>query len=226
MSGSSSNNRCLAARRSEGWKRRYNLRKKDAQERSNNWKKWKVNTAVHSSSEKCVTCRVSARIDNDSLKDLSVVTENEGLFPESEIHENVNSRNEDLSTTEEIAKGCSCSAIDSNTLPEEVGSDGSGPDARFDSLSDVKKLDGGSSILKSKRHCEKDLDNPKPTKSLRPTNDPSYLSCQYSKRSFVGVADHLPDGFYDVGRDRPFMPLASYEKNPHSSLREVILLDR
>ncbi|KAL8486482.1 hypothetical protein ACS0TY_023240 [Phlomoides rotata] len=228
LNGSSSNNRCLAARRAEGWKRRYNLGKKDTQERSNSWKKWKVDTAVHSPSEKCVTCRVSAHSDIDSSKDLSVVTENGGLFPESEIHENtgINSCNEDLSTTEEIAKGCSSSAIDSNTSREEVDSVGSGSDALLDSLSDVKELDGGSSILKSKRHCEKDLDNPKPTKSLRPTNDPSYLSCQYSKRSFCGVADHLPDGFYDVGRDRPFMPLARYEKNPHGSLREVILLDR
>ncbi|KAL0348906.1 UNVERIFIED_CONTAM: Serine/threonine-protein kinase fray1 [Sesamum angustifolium] len=38
--------------------------------------------------------------------------------------------------------------------------------------------------------------------------------------------DHLPDGFYDAGRDRPFMPLASYEKNLHVNSREVILLDR
>lgn len=225
LSGSSSSNRCLSARRAEGWKRRHNLQRKDTQERSNNWKKWKVDTAVHSSSEKCVTCRVSAHSDIDSSKDLSVVTDEKlhdgGLFPESETQNScIDSGNEDLSTTEEIAKECSCSAIDSNASREE------------DSLSDVKDLDGGSStqpsncVLKSKRHWEKDLDNPKPTKSLRPTNDPSHLSCQYSKISFCGVSDHLPDGFYDVGRDRPFLPLASYEKNPHGSLREVILLDR
>lgn len=180
---------------------------------------------------------MSAQSDIDSSKDLSVVTDEKlhdgGLFPESETqNSSIDNGNEDLSTTEEIAKGCSCSAIDSNASREEVGSIGSGSDAHLESLSDVKELDGGSStqpsncVLKSKRHCEKDLDNPKPKKSLRPTNDPSYLSCQYSKRSFCGVSDHLPDGFYDVGRDRPFLPLASYENNPHGSLREVILLDR
>ncbi|KAL6571465.1 hypothetical protein OROHE_003108 [Orobanche hederae] len=62
--------------------------------------------------------------------------------------------------------------------------------------------------------------------SLRSTNGPSYLSCQYSEKSFCGIADHLPDGFYDAGRDRPFRPLDSYEFFLHVYLREVILLDR
>ncbi|KAI3459430.1 hypothetical protein Pfo_016093 [Paulownia fortunei] len=239
LSGLSPNNRCLAARRAEGWKRRYNLRTKAVQERLNNCKKWKIDATVQSSSEKCLTCKVSARSDNAPSKGLSVAADaklnNEDLFPEGEVHGDSRTSPliDDFSTMKESVSGCSCSAIDSDGTCKEVETDGSGSNAILNSLSDaVEVLDGGSSsqstncVLKSKRHSEKDLDNPKPTKSRRPTNDPSYLSCQYSEKSFCGVADHIPDGFYDAGRDRPFMPLCSYEKNLQVSLREVILLDR
>ncbi|KAL1342604.1 hypothetical protein AAHE18_09G168900 [Arachis hypogaea] len=47
-----------------------------------------------------------------------------------------------------------------------------------------------------------------------------------SKFSICGIEDHLSDGFYDAGRDRPFMPLESYEQNQCLDSREVILLDR
>lgn len=81
-------------------------------------------------------------------------------------------------------------------------------------------------ISKSKRHSEGDLNNPKPCKSRKPIGDSSLLSFKYSRLSFCGTKDHLPDGFYDAGRDRPFMPLESYEQNHCSASREVILLDR
>ncbi|GER54768.1 leucine-rich repeat family protein [Striga asiatica] len=218
--------RCLATRRPEGWKRRYNMRTKAQGERSNNSKKWKVDTAAQISSDKCLTCKVSPRSDNAPSKALSV---------EGERHENslTSPADENISATKESESGCSCFVADSDGMSKEIEDDNSGHKAKSDSLSDDGVvLDGSSSsksstcVSKSKRHSEKDLDNPKPTKSQRPTNDPSYLSCQYSERSFCGIADYLPDGFYDAGRDRPFMPLGSYEQNLHMNLREVVLLDR
>lgn len=106
-------------------------------------------------------------------------------------------------------------------------------DSCLDSLSDVtnvqdesSSLEVSNSNLKSKRHPEKDLDNPKPSKSRRPFDRHLNLSSKYSKISFCSIEDHLPDGFYDAGRDRPFMPLSSYKQNLHIDSREVILLDR
>ncbi|GER34930.1 leucine-rich repeat protein kinase family protein [Striga asiatica] len=116
----------------------------------------------------------------------------------------------ELEATKESESGCSYFGADSDEMSKEIEDDNSRHKAKSDSLSD----DGV------------DLDNPKPTKSQRPTNDPSYLSCQYSERSFCGIADYLPDGFYDAGRDRPFMPLGNYEQNLHMNLRKVVLLDR
>jgi hypothetical protein len=43
--------------------------------------------------------------------------------------------------------------------------------------------------------------------------------------SFCSIDDHLPDGFYDAGRDMPFMSL-EYERSLGLYAREVILLDR
>lgn len=86
--------------------------------------------------------------------------------------------------------------------------------------------DSVKSIVKSKRHCDRDLDNPKPSKFRRPDNDSSSLSHKYSTESFCGIDDHLPDGFYDAGRDRPFMSLEEYDQSLGLDSREVILLDR
>ncbi|KAJ6813668.1 uncharacterized protein M6B38_142600 [Iris pallida] len=92
--------------------------------------------------------------------------------------------------------------------------------------------DGNSSseeaklILKSKRHYDRDLDNPKPCKFRKPVDECSFLSSKYSTESFCSTDDHLPDGFYDAGRDRPFMSLQDYEQSLCLDSREVILLDR
>lgn len=90
-----------------------------------------------------------------------------------------------------------------------------------DNSSDTLKF-----IVKSKRHCDRDLDNPKPSKFRRPVDNCSFLSCKYSTESFCSIDDHLPDGFYDAGRDRPFMSLEEYEQSLCLDSREVILLDR
>ncbi|KAK4381764.1 Serine/threonine-protein kinase fray1 [Sesamum angolense] len=238
LSGLSPSNRCLAARRAKGWKRRYNLKTKARQERLINCKKWKVDTSSRSSFEKCTTCSVSVKSDNATSQGLSVIADaeldNKDIFSEEKIHGNslVTPRNVDFTAKNKSVDGCSCSEIDADGTQKDVEAEGL-HSVGVDSLSHaVEVLDEGSSseasnyLLKSKRHSDKDLDNPKPTKYRRPTNDPSYLSRQYSEISFCGVMDHLPDGFYDAGRDRPFMPLASYEKNLYVNSREVILLDR
>lgn len=89
-----------------------------------------------------------------------------------------------------------------------------------DSLSEIK------TYSKSKRHSDKDLDNPKPCKSRRAINNSALLSRKYSSLSFCGIEDRLPDGFYDAGRDRPFTPLRDYDKSFPLGSREVIVLDR
>lgn len=80
----------------------------------------------------------------------------------------------------------------------------------------------------SKRHPDRDPDgNPKPSKVRRqPAGDCRNPSYKYSIESFCGVGDHMPDGFYDAGRDQPFMPLEDYEHTLCQDSREVILLDR
>lgn len=80
--------------------------------------------------------------------------------------------------------------------------------------------------VKSKRHSDKDLDNPKPSKFRKPVVDCSYLANKYCVESFCSIEDHLPDGFYDAGRDRPFKSLQEYEQCVCIESREVILLDR
>jgi hypothetical protein len=89
-----------------------------------------------------------------------------------------------------------------------------------ENLTEVSKL-----TSKSKRHPDMDS-NPKPSKCPRPFDECAKLSYKYSVESFCSIDDHLPDGFYDAGRDMPFMPLEEYERSLGLHAREVILLDR
>ncbi|KAL9263808.1 putative serine/threonine-protein kinase [Drosera capensis] len=82
------------------------------------------------------------------------------------------------------------------------------------------------SSSKSKRRYEMDLENPNPRKSRRSFNDSLHISRNYNEMSFCSVHDRLADGFYDAGRDRPFMPLSRYEQKFDLYSREVILVDR
>jgi len=98
------------------------------------------------------------------------------------------------------------------------------------SAHDVEIPQGNSSVTskfasKSKRHPDMD-NNPKPSKCPRAIDERSKLSYKYSVESFCSIDDHLPDGFYDAGRDMPFMSLEEYERSLGLYAREVILLDR
>ncbi|PIA64690.1 hypothetical protein AQUCO_00100266v1 [Aquilegia coerulea] len=105
--------------------------------------------------------------------------------------------------------------------------DSIGPDKRYDSeCSSGHDASPDSSFNKTKRQIDDNLENHKPRKSQKPFDSHSSLSNKYCTESFCSVNDHLPDGFYDAGRSRPFMPLESYEKSLCLDSREVILVDR
>ncbi|PKA48812.1 Mitogen-activated protein kinase kinase kinase YODA [Apostasia shenzhenica] len=93
-------------------------------------------------------------------------------------------------------------------------------------IDQCSSVEASSIVVKSKRHSDKDLDNPKPTKFRRPVVDCSSMAKKYCMESFCGIDDHLPDGFYDAGRERPFMSLQEYEECISIDSREIILLDR
>ncbi|XP_051127836.1 uncharacterized protein LOC127249183 isoform X2 [Andrographis paniculata] len=228
LNGTVPNNRCLAARKAKGWKRQHNLKTKSRQERVNGYKKWKVDSTSLSSLGKSKTCRVCVDSDAEPSGSVSVVSDeeldNKDIFLEGDLDEIsvIDPGNKDIDRKKGSAGGCSCPRIDSDGCQANKISES--PSVRV--FDEASSSEHPNCLIKSKRHSDGNLDNPKPTKSRRPTNNPSFLSSQYSESSFCGVEDFLPDGFYDAGRDRPFMSLASYDENAHVNSREVIVLDR
>jgi hypothetical protein len=243
---SSSNNRCFAARRSgKRWKRQYYLQQKARQERLNNSRKWKgvdcdkVLTLKADENVKCsdldfLASETSAEVasdivgvDNDDNKvTVSGEVESENLLDGAED-------NEIGSKKGFHGENCSCVGQDSVTIRKGGENEccechvslasalnGAGQEDEGSSVETLK------SVSKAKRHYDRDLDNPKPCKSRKPADDCSNLSCKYNNISICGIEDRLPDGFYDAGRDRPFMSLNNYDQNLHLDSREVILLDR
>ncbi|PSS33833.1 Mitogen-activated protein kinase kinase kinase [Actinidia chinensis var. chinensis] len=243
LPGSSSNSRCFAARRSgKGWKRRYYLQQRARQERLNSSRKWKsedhAELLTQRTAEKCKPCKHAVLSSESHAESSSAIPgpdiDNKELqFGEAECE--ITCVEDDNITTkkEYVADNCSRDTINSVEICKEGESDCTECDASLDAVSDATRLQGEcsssavcNSTLNSKRHPDMVLDNPKPSKTRRPDDDHSDVSCKYSKASFCSIDDHLPDGFYDAGRDRPFMPLRSYEQNLHLGSREVILLDR
>lgn len=238
VTGSSSSSRCFAARRSrKGWKRRYYLQQRARQERLNNSRKWKVGDHAELSTEeaatKCKPCKHSVPGPQSHTENSSAIpgpdSDKKGQSGKivSVKDDNISSRNES-----EIDY-CDCVPVNSVEICKDGENDCTEHDASLDSTSDGARLQDEcstsalcNSTPNSKRHSDRDLDNPKPSKSRRPIDDHSDLSSKYSSTSFCSIDDHLPDGFYDAGRDRPFMPLRSYEQILHLDSREVILLDR
>jgi hypothetical protein len=234
---SSSNNRCFAARRSgKRWNR---------QERLNNSRKWKGVDC-----DKLLTLKADENVKCSDLDLLAPETSLEGasdivgvynddnnLIVSGEVEsENLLGGAEDNEIGSKKGfdgENCSCVGLDSATI-RKVGENeccechvslastqsGAGQEDEGSSVETLK------SVSKSKRHYDRDLDNPKPCKSRKPADDCSNLSCKYNNISVCGVEDRVPDGFYDAGRDRPFMSLSNYEQKLHLDSREVILLDR
>ncbi|RVW55859.1 hypothetical protein CK203_075721 [Vitis vinifera] len=239
LTGPSSNSRCFVARMSQkGWKRRYYLQQRARQERLNNSRKWKsedhAEVLTIKAAEKCEHGKLAV-LHPESLAEHApdiVVLDNDDKQLLSEEAESENLLNSVEDAESGPRKG-SCAVLDSIAINQGSKSECNDDDASLSSLSKgaSEKNEGSSSEVskstpKSKRHSDRDLDNPKPCKARRPVNEHSNLSCKYSKISYCNIEDRLPDGFYDAGRDRPFMPLTVYEQNFHFDSREVILLDR
>ncbi|XP_054821483.1 uncharacterized protein LOC129320211 isoform X1 [Prosopis cineraria] len=229
LTSSSSSSRCFATHKSgKRWKRQRYLQQKARQECLNNSRKWKglnksqpiemsgICESENKGSLALENCREappdSAGLDDEAKRMVSEETGNENV---------IDVNNNEVGIEKQFSKDCCSSKSedekDASLCPLENGPSGQ------DNVSSSESL---KHISKSKRHSERDLDNPKPCKSRKPIGDSSSLSYKYSRLSFCGTEDHMPDGFYDAGRDQPFMSLESYEQNHCLASREVILLDR
>ncbi|XP_059626617.1 uncharacterized protein LOC132269448 [Cornus florida] len=245
FTGSSSNSRCFASRRrGKGWKRRFYLQERARQERLNSNRKWKAEDPAEiltqKTEEKCKPGKHPLLASESPAEGPSGILgddiDNKDLFPGEDAGENllIGVEDDEISLKKEYdVENCSCVTLESVEVCKEGKNDCTEHDTSRNSRSnaaDVQEegssLDLSNSNPKSKRHPDRDLDNPKPSKSRRPTDDHSDLSCKYSNTSFCSIEDCLPDGFYDAGRDRPFMPLKFYIQNLHMDSREVILVDR
>lgn len=240
-SGLSPSNRSFAARNSKGWKRRYSLQQRARQERLNSRRKNQNYAAAHNASEKCIACTPSSIVD-DSFTQSSTVQAPQ--FDDKEFlsgvveseNSTISTEDDDISLRKRNNKGegkCSCGHVEPRGTPKKIGGGCSthneslnSPQEAIGSEDECLSPDVCKSVLKLKRHSDQVLDNPKPSKYRRPTGDHSAMSSKYSRESFCSIEDYLPDGFYDAGRDRPFMPISFYEKNLHLDSREVILVDR
>ncbi|XP_023760324.1 uncharacterized protein LOC111908739 [Lactuca sativa] len=218
LTGSSPNRSFPARKPRKGWKRRYYLQQRARQERLNCSRKWKgddssVHASTQNTTENCESC--------------STIVASEALLEGPSVNASVDLDNKELLPADgEREKDHSSEQVEG----KEVEDDCSKEKAELDALSEEKLVVdnscGNNANTQSKRHSERDLDNPKPRKSRRPTDIHVNQSSKYSTMSFCSIEDYLPDGFYDAGRDRPFLPLSSYEKSLHLGSREVIVMDR
>ncbi|XP_031251870.1 uncharacterized protein LOC116141431 [Pistacia vera] len=236
-----SNNRCYTPQRSsKRWKRQHYLQQRARQERLNNSRKWKGEghaQALHvKAGENCKPVILDVFTPGRTERALEIIgldddgDNKQSLSAEAESDFLPNVENNKISSSkgscedsclcvelEPIGEGREdeCSTSDVTSIQNEA--------AKQDEVSSSDISKAASTI---KRHSERDLDNPKPCKSRKSIEDSSNISQKYSNLSFCSIEDHLPDGFYDAGRDRPFKSLRSYEQTLHPDSREVILVDR
>ncbi|KAF9607036.1 hypothetical protein IFM89_030809 [Coptis chinensis] len=235
LSSDTSANRCSATRRiGKGWRRRDYLQQRSRQERLNTIRNRRSEDHQHMNVDsKCKKCKL-LDVSFESLSELGSVEDGES------------SSVKDFNDNDKYAHAFENDPqiLINNDEDEKLFFDSVGPDKGCDnecdgedetsprsSLSKSDEQNGDSnnaskSTPKMKRQFDDDLENPKPSKSQKPFDCHSYLSNKYSTESFCSINDRLPDGFYDAGRDRPFMPLQSYEQSLCLDSREVILVDR
>ena len=243
MTVPSSNSRCFATRRSsKRWKRRHYLQQKARQERLNNSRKWKGEGHAEAldlkESESFKLNNLDVRnfeICEEGISDIAGLDDDDDgekveLSGEAEVENLLISVEADKISSKKGVESCSCDLGSINKNEEEVccvQDESLGPlQGEAGSQDENPSSEKSKITYKSKRHYDMDLDNPKPCKCRRPTEDSSRLSRKYSNLSFCSIEDRLPDGFYDAGRDRPFMPLRNFEQILSLDSREVILLDR
>ncbi|XP_061373943.1 uncharacterized protein LOC133316233 [Gastrolobium bilobum] len=226
LTSSSSSSRCFSAWKSgKRWKRRHYLQQKARQERLNNSRKWK-GVDHDQLSKKIPRIPEPGKLGSLASKGCteSVSENNKRIFSKEAVNDNLidNVNDDEVIMEKQFLQNDCCTAESKDEKDASLCSLQNGQSEQDEgSCSENLKC-----ISKPKRHSNRVLDNPKPCKSRKPIGDNSLLSCKYSKISFCGIEDHLSDGFYDAGRDRPFMPLESYERNQCLASREVILLDR
>lgn len=242
LTGSSSNVRCSTARRSnKRWKRQNYLQQKARQERLNNSRKWKGEGHIDLGPKERENCKLNnlnaltSQSREADRSDIIGLDDGDQKFVVSDepVRENLPISFEDDNISSEkgvCEEGCS-SSIGSVSKLREKGCcvDDKSLSLTVDEasvLDEVSSSKKSKSTFNAKRHSDRDLDNPKPCKCQKANENSTLLSQKYSELSFCGVEDRLPDGFYDAGRDRPFLELRSYEDILHLDSREVILLDR
>ncbi|XP_013696313.2 uncharacterized protein LOC106400505 [Brassica napus] len=221
--GVSSISRCFSARKSsKRWKRRQHYYQQRArQERLNNSRKWKGEVSPEELNLKMYVVEETGK---QGMVDSICLDDNYKLSEESEVVESVVTSEETESSLKSdlVSDNSQLKSERDNKECCEVKASSS-PSLDYNSSSERKKPNHKP---KSKRCYDEDLDNPKASKCHRPSTDTANLSYKYSSSSFCSTEDSLPDGFFDAGRDRPFMPLSRYEKILPLDSREVILLDR
>ncbi|GAB4851027.1 hypothetical protein Ancab_030325 [Ancistrocladus abbreviatus] len=239
--GSSPSSRCFATRRmGKQWKRRQYLQQWARQELLNSSRKWKVEEQADAltinAAEKCSICREAEPASESLSQCVSGMTYGNEELKQS-IYGNseggkLQNRVEEVGIWSRTGLGENCSCVKSNAKYEiNAECDEDGVSSSCLSGAVVDQDEGSSSessktTPNSKRHSDRDLCNPKPRKSRKPIDGRPDISRKYSVMSFCSIEDHLPDGFYDAGRDRPFMSLHNYDQNLDLNSREVILLDR
>ena len=249
LEGSTSCRCSLMQRMKKGWKRRDYLQQRARQERLNYSRKWRAddhsdNMIVKMAEEddSCISTLLDEGqselqingeeklMDHPAVDEVSQTVDGVGSVTSGDIHlfhpdcdENGKIR---LNKSYGDESSCVTECTSSNKENYYENASVSSPQNELTAPDDNSSAVTIKFIVKSKRHCDRDLDNPKPRKFRRPVDDSSFLSCKYSTESFCSINDHLPDGFYDAGRNRPFMSLKKYEQSLCIDSREVILLDR
>ncbi|KAL0724052.1 hypothetical protein Bca4012_038651 [Brassica carinata] len=224
--GASSISRCFSARKSsKRWKRRQHFYQQRArQERLNNSRKWKSEVPPEELKMKMYVVEETGK---QGMVDSICLDDNYKLLGEDETGDSVVTSEEPESSLKADLVSHSSQCVGTQLKSERDNKEccevkaSSSPSLDYNSSSERKKPNH-----KSKRCYDEDLDNPKASKCHRPSTDIANLSYKYSNSSFCSTEDSLPDGFFDAGRDRPFMPLSRYEKILPLDSREVILLDR
>ncbi|XP_077239811.1 leucine-rich repeat protein kinase family protein [Tasmannia lanceolata] len=251
LSENSSSSRCSSAQRlRRGWKRRDYLQRKARQERLNNSRRWrcdnhndrmtlKMASICHQCKQPLLgkACELQCHLNKeqshcpsessslaeivlDTVKDLDGNGHENSGENSSQILLNPAEDSKNRLDKGYYGDNCSCIFSDPVVLNKAYDNE-SNRDSDEDSSLEVSKNN-----LKPKRHSDRDLNNPKPSKCRKPIDEGLILSCKYSRESFCSINDHLPDGFYDAGRDRPFKSLQNYEHSLCFDSREVILVDR
>nr|XP_008391011.2 uncharacterized protein LOC103453242 [Malus domestica]XP_028947697.1 uncharacterized protein LOC103453242 [Malus domestica] len=237
----STNSRCCATRRSGRWRKQgYSLQQRARQERLNNSRKLK---GLDPSKRLHVQEDEESKPGNQDLlasesypEGASDIINLDDYGDQDVLSREVQSENivcHDVSSKERFVGNCSSVSPDSSTVDESDEKDCCEFDASSASNQQVygeedegSSSDTSKSICQPKRHPDGNLDNPRRPKHPRYCPDSSNLSRKYNDFSVCSTEDHLSDGFYDAGRDRPFMPLELYEEKFHLDSREVILVDR